>query len=55
MGTLLGGFDGTINKYQQRGKHRNQRSRDARSLFRAFALVGGHFWAGKIYIWVQGI
>ena len=43
MRTLLGGFDGTINKYQQRGKHCNQRSRDARSLFRAFALVGGIF------------
>src|SRR6266446_3704601 len=28
-------------------EHHNQRSRDARSLFRTFALVGGHFWAGK--------
>ena len=41
-----------VNKCQQRAK---QHSRGARSLFRAFAHVGGRFWAGKKYIWVQGI
>jgi len=49
---LLGGIDGTVNKCQQRGK---QHSRNARSLFCAFAHVGARFCAGKIYIWVQGI
>ena len=48
------GLGALINKCQQRGKCCNHCSRDARSLFRTFACVGGRFWAGKKYIWVQG-